>query len=395
MVFCKSLPPSPACCKHFPLTLFGLRRSPSGGLLECPEDTAFYTWLLLDPKDSPYATFRFYYRSWARLRYLNVLPPVRPASPADLCPSEPLKGAPGLPAVNKGSAQQPKLGTGPPTPPGRPVDSSAENKSRASPNPDEGRGRVPRLPFHLTNPPELWHAKSRFPHSIPQPSKETRDGFSDRAGRPRPLPALPSHPPRAKRATPNAPASASTRDSGGESGSPEPGGELAVQPAAPVFLPGDALASLPVSLSPKIPRAKHDVSTRVPSPETGSPHLCPSPKLSTSPKGTASPQQQQQQQQRQRLENDDTEAPQPSTPREVEWMAPPNGSPAPEPSSPETGSGREADLRSLHGSRFGPDAGIPVLTRGLLGPALTEIPLRGPTGDLMRRLRSEDPFRDD
>lgn len=50
------------------------RRSPSGGLLENPQATTFYTWFLEDPKDSPYATFRFHYRSWANLSDLNLIP---------------------------------------------------------------------------------------------------------------------------------------------------------------------------------------------------------------------------------------------------------------------------------------------------------------------------------
>ncbi|KAM0327720.1 hypothetical protein ACHAQA_006015 [Verticillium albo-atrum] len=36
---------------------------PSGGLVESPQDLAYYNWILVDPKDSPFATFRFYYRS--------------------------------------------------------------------------------------------------------------------------------------------------------------------------------------------------------------------------------------------------------------------------------------------------------------------------------------------
>lgn len=35
---------------------------PRGALLDCPEDARFYDWLLVDPKDSPYAAFRFHYR---------------------------------------------------------------------------------------------------------------------------------------------------------------------------------------------------------------------------------------------------------------------------------------------------------------------------------------------
>jgi hypothetical protein len=50
-------------------------RSPSGGLLENPEDTTYYDWNLSDPKDSPFASFRFHYRSWTNLRQLNLVPP--------------------------------------------------------------------------------------------------------------------------------------------------------------------------------------------------------------------------------------------------------------------------------------------------------------------------------
>jgi hypothetical protein len=34
----------------------------------------YYKWLLVDPKDSPYATFRFHYRSWNNLRLLHLTP---------------------------------------------------------------------------------------------------------------------------------------------------------------------------------------------------------------------------------------------------------------------------------------------------------------------------------
>ncbi|KAL1881157.1 hypothetical protein VTK73DRAFT_4604 [Phialemonium thermophilum] len=57
---------------------------PSTGLLENPEDTRFYEWHLIDPKDSPYATFRFHYRSRENLELLNLIPGDHPnlASPS-------------------------------------------------------------------------------------------------------------------------------------------------------------------------------------------------------------------------------------------------------------------------------------------------------------------------
>ncbi|KAK7911423.1 hypothetical protein PG985_013904 [Apiospora marii] len=48
--------------------------SPSGGLVENPQDATFYDWLLVDPKDSPYATFCFHYRSMKNLVQLSLIP---------------------------------------------------------------------------------------------------------------------------------------------------------------------------------------------------------------------------------------------------------------------------------------------------------------------------------
>lgn len=62
---------------------------PSGGLLEKPEDAKCYNWHLKDPKDSPFATFKFHYRSWDSLTSLNLIPnnyprTLLPASPSIL-----------------------------------------------------------------------------------------------------------------------------------------------------------------------------------------------------------------------------------------------------------------------------------------------------------------------
>ncbi|KAH6975542.1 hypothetical protein BKA56DRAFT_675554 [Ilyonectria sp. MPI-CAGE-AT-0026] len=48
--------------------------SPSGGLLESPEDAYYYDWLLIDPKEFPFVSFRFHYRSWTNLRQLSLVP---------------------------------------------------------------------------------------------------------------------------------------------------------------------------------------------------------------------------------------------------------------------------------------------------------------------------------
>ncbi|KAI0377411.1 hypothetical protein F5Y04DRAFT_177208 [Hypomontagnella monticulosa] len=48
--------------------------SPSGGLVDNPQDATFYEYHLEDARDSPYATFCFHYRSKRLLGLLNLLP---------------------------------------------------------------------------------------------------------------------------------------------------------------------------------------------------------------------------------------------------------------------------------------------------------------------------------
>ncbi|KAI0532964.1 hypothetical protein GGR58DRAFT_139982 [Xylaria digitata] len=48
--------------------------SPSGGLVDNPEDATYYNYYLIDAKDSPYATFCFHYRSLKYLKQLNLAP---------------------------------------------------------------------------------------------------------------------------------------------------------------------------------------------------------------------------------------------------------------------------------------------------------------------------------
>jgi hypothetical protein len=55
-------------------------RMPSQGLVDRPQDAKFYDWHLKDPKDRPYATFKFHYRSWESLQSLNLIPSDHPRS---------------------------------------------------------------------------------------------------------------------------------------------------------------------------------------------------------------------------------------------------------------------------------------------------------------------------
>ncbi|KAF5670205.1 hypothetical protein FDENT_11367 [Fusarium denticulatum] len=48
--------------------------SPSGGLLDSPDEACFYDWILMDSKESPFVSFRFLYRSLLNLRQLSLAP---------------------------------------------------------------------------------------------------------------------------------------------------------------------------------------------------------------------------------------------------------------------------------------------------------------------------------
>ncbi|CAK7228734.1 Oxidoreductase NAD-binding domain-containing protein 1 [Sporothrix curviconia] len=64
----------------------------SNGLLENPQMANYYVYHLIDPKDAPYASFRFHYRSWENLRLLQLAPSEKPdflcASPAKAPPAD-------------------------------------------------------------------------------------------------------------------------------------------------------------------------------------------------------------------------------------------------------------------------------------------------------------------
>jgi len=71
-------------CKFFELsrlltkpTLI-LRRMPTAGLLDKPQDAKFYDYHLQDAKDKPFATFNFHYRSWVTLISQQLIPADQP-----------------------------------------------------------------------------------------------------------------------------------------------------------------------------------------------------------------------------------------------------------------------------------------------------------------------------
>jgi hypothetical protein len=60
---------------------------PTGGLVDKPQDAKFYDWHLKDPKDKPFATFQYHYRSWDSLIQQQLVPPEHPRALLPASPS--------------------------------------------------------------------------------------------------------------------------------------------------------------------------------------------------------------------------------------------------------------------------------------------------------------------
>ncbi|EJT74113.1 hypothetical protein GGTG_07961 [Gaeumannomyces tritici R3-111a-1] len=62
------------------------------GLVSKPEENRYYSYSLADPSDSPYAAFRFHYRSWANLNDLQIVSQDEPQGPVELTGSTAAEG---------------------------------------------------------------------------------------------------------------------------------------------------------------------------------------------------------------------------------------------------------------------------------------------------------------
>ena len=357
------------------------------GSLERTEDIVFYDWLLLDPKESPYAVFQFYYRPWDRLRCLGVIPPSRTENQAMFFMHGSIEHVPSLPTVNRGLGEM-TFSTGYSTA-GCHDDMTEREASKSSISGDQGR-----LP--LTNPPEVLQATTGSP-CLPQPSKKSRDGFLDK-GPSRPLPALPSRPPRSNRVEPP---SHTLKADGDHDGL---GIDIDKTVCSPISRQSSPKGS-PLFVRSKGYSDKGEKTKIISEQKKGRAHCLLSwPRMPVSPERVVSRHTPENQ-----IPQSTSSSPSPSDcvkPPEETRMTPtrsyltprnqgPSSSKRSSPSksgSPDKTGGVEAFTPSF-GLAY--QNGLPVLPRGLLGPTLTGIPLRGPTGELMKKLRSSDPFRDD
>lgn len=172
------------------------RRSPSGGLVENPQDATCYDWLLIDPKNAPYASFRFHYRSMKYLLQLNLVPQAEsksllsePDSCLSIEPGSPVSGSK-TPDARSPSTPHFNFGPGPES---TPVfnDESPGHYDRTTEDDIFGR--------HSLKPPlELFPAIPAALPSHQQPDKAHRDSLAGGSVH-RPLPNPPQ--PRSRHAS--------------------------------------------------------------------------------------------------------------------------------------------------------------------------------------------------
>ncbi|KAG8159118.1 hypothetical protein KVR01_010779 [Diaporthe batatas] len=177
--------------------------TPSGGLLDNPQDVAFFDFHLIDPKDEPFASFRFHYRSLENLRQLNLIP-TDESSIFDTFSTSTFTDSIDEDPIQKDPS---------PYPGSRPVPDESVFDDDSSSGDDQlsrtrlGKPRAEKV-FVLRTPPQL-RPGSGTSHNLPQPSKSLRDGSTEgipdsylqRPLPDRPLPDLPVGVPSRKTST--------------------------------------------------------------------------------------------------------------------------------------------------------------------------------------------------
>ncbi|GJC88805.1 hypothetical protein ColLi_11643 [Colletotrichum liriopes] len=174
--------------------------SPTGGLVEMPEELTFYDWILIDSVDSPFSTFRFFYRTWANLKALNLVSESQYEAVVAMSnrQGEHLPTRPKMPVITIGAENRRDgnslFGFGSLDGSVFKEDSLASGKSRG-----EQKAHSSQRAFYLAAPPKLTpplFARAK----LPQPSKMVRD-VRQASGSLRPLPALPDVEPSLRRAS--------------------------------------------------------------------------------------------------------------------------------------------------------------------------------------------------
>lgn len=170
-------------------------------MLDNPQDVTFFDFHLIDPKDTPFASFRFHYRSWENLRQLNFIPRDDSSISESFSTTTVNPDLDLNPIVSTDGALQkqdsPRAPFVHPDPDESVFDDSGSNEEQHGPGDGNSKPRR-NSTFVLRTPPQL-RPKSAASHNLPQPSKTFRDGtpqgvpnsYVQRPLPDRPLPELP------------------------------------------------------------------------------------------------------------------------------------------------------------------------------------------------------------
>ncbi|KAK0651714.1 hypothetical protein B0T16DRAFT_367938 [Cercophora newfieldiana] len=145
--------------------------TPSIGLVDEPQDAFYFHWLLIDPTDHPFATFRLHYRSWKSLRHLNLIPSMYSERPLSLRESWSVTAQPDLDARSRtpGPDASYQLIS---------IDEDVFDGATPSNDAIAAVSDLKPIGYFLKSPPERFDTSSR-PSRIPQPSKAVRDAFRE------------------------------------------------------------------------------------------------------------------------------------------------------------------------------------------------------------------------
>ncbi|XXH00398.1 clathrin associated protein complex large subunit [Hypoxylon texense] len=168
--------------------------SPSGGLVDNPQDATFYEYHLEDSRDSPYATFCFHYRSMKYLEQLNIVPQQEvgfrstPIDPPGIAASDSQEGS--ARATSPASSHQFTFGI-------EPLDTRVFDNDTKAKNVtiSEASGATEIEEYFLRSPPQLSPLYAVGVSS--EDAKQVQKGQTMAELLHRPLPELPKTRPRA------------------------------------------------------------------------------------------------------------------------------------------------------------------------------------------------------
>lgn len=166
-------------------------------MLDNPQDVTYFDFHLLDPKDAPFARFRFHYRSWKNLNLLNLIPAQDSSVLEESVTSSAPVASGSLPHQNISPVKENKPCNKPVYPDELVFDDSSSSDGYDGTAEPDARPRS-RSRYGLRSPVQFTsHSVSSC--NLPQPSKSLRDAilwdipgsYRERTLPDRPLPEIP------------------------------------------------------------------------------------------------------------------------------------------------------------------------------------------------------------